>query len=228
MSNTVYTRKAGPAGIDVNEADEELRTAQHVEAQPAGLFSSPGRAMALVGSLVLLLAVFSVVIFLLGSRKNPTVSGAKDCTNAAGAPRVGECAPDFQLVNVRDSRSLQLSSLRGKPVFVNFWGTWCPPCRAEMPEMQKFYQQHKDEIEVIGISMAPRDDPGVVLSFIQQNPYSWTFIHDSDYSVAQRYIVQAVPSSYFIDEAGVIRVAKIGPMDMPMMEAYLQQTRQAR
>jgi cytochrome c biogenesis protein CcmG/thiol:disulfide interchange protein DsbE len=228
MSNTVYTRKARPAGSGVDEADEGLRTVQYVEAQPAGLFSSPGRAMALVGSVVLLLAVFSVVIFLLGSRKNPTVSGLTDCTNVAGAPRVGECAPDFQLVNVRDNRSLQLSSLRGKPVFVNFWGTWCPPCRAEMPEMQKFYQQHKDEIEVIGVSMAPRDDPGIVLSFIQQNPYSWTFVHDSDYSIAQRYIVQAVPSSYFIDEAGVIRVAKIGPMDMPMMEAYLQQTRQAR
>jgi peroxiredoxin len=184
--------------------------------------------MALIGSLLLLVAVFSVVIFLLGSRKTPTVSGVKNCANAGGAPRVGECAPDFQLVNVRDNKSLQLSSLRGRPVFVNFWGTWCPPCRAEMPEMQKFYQQHKDEIEVIGVSMAPRDDPGTVLSFIQQNPYSWTFVHDSDTAIAQEYIVQAVPSSYFIDEAGIIRAAKIGPMDMPMMEAYLQQVRQAR
>ncbi len=146
-------------------------------------------------------------------------------TDGHQAPRVGAFAPDFELVDVHTNQPLKLSSLRGKPVFMNFWGTWCPPCRAEMPEMQKLHNKYRDQVQIVGVTMGPRDNPANVKEFVDAAKYDWTFIHDPDYNVATTYQVQAISSSYFIDKEGVIRAIQIGAMGIGQMEAYLQQVR---
>jgi thiol-disulfide isomerase/thioredoxin len=210
------------------EYDDEERTS---------LVTSPSRAIALGIAGVALLAVFSAVIWLMSTSQPagppliidgpaggvPVIQGFAQ-TKEAQAPAKGAFAPDF--VWNDNNQTVALSSFRGsKPVFVNFWGTWCPPCRSEMPAMEAFYQQHKNEIQMIGVSMYPRDDPTTVLNFVRDAKYSWKFIHDGDYKVAEKYQVASVPSSYFIDTNGVIKAVQVGAMNQSQIESYFQQVR---
>jgi len=136
-------------------------------------------------------------------------------------PRVGYLAPDFSLADVQTNQLVSLSSLRGKPVWINFWGTWCPPCREEMPIMQSLYEKYAGQVEVVGISMGPRDYPEQVISYINQYGYNWTFVHDPDMTVMNSYIVQGIPASYFIDKDGVIRSITVGGAPATLLEREL-------
>ena len=201
------------------------------------LVTSPGRAVALGIAGVALLAVFSAIIWILSTTNTPSgpvvvdgpaggvpvITGFTQ-TSEAESPVKGAFAPDFAWTD-SNNQSVALSSFRGnKPVFVNFWGTWCPPCRQEMPLIESFYEQHKNDIQIIGVSMYPRDDPSTVLNFVKQSNYNWKFIHDGDYKVAQRYEVANVPSSYFIDKNGVIQAVQIGEiMNESIIEGYYNQ-----
>jgi thiol-disulfide isomerase/thioredoxin len=234
-SRTAHTRQVEEAEYDeydeYDEADEQSTT----------VIATPGRAAIIGVSLFLLVAIFAVAVWLLTSRNNnadngtvlgvpqttlagvPTIKGFKE-TAEQQAPTKGAFAPDFTWEE--GGKELALSSYRGdKPLFINFWGTWCPPCRAEMPEMEAFYQRHRGEIEIIGVSMVPRDDPPTVFQFVQEAPYSWKFLHDGTYDVATRYQVMSVPSSYFVDKSGVVKSVHVGAMNGQQMESYLLEVR---
>ena len=202
------------------EEDEEAYVTGEVEQAP-GLFSSPGRVVALGGAVLSLVLVMSVVVFLLGSQSTPAPPSGV-------GTGIGQQAPSFSLVDVRTNQQVSLASLRGKPVFINFWGTWCPPCRYEMPAMQQFYDKHRGQVEVVGISMAPRDSTEMVKNFVDQERYTWTFIHDGDQQTQLNYQAFQIPTSYFLDENGMIRAVHIGPMDVAQMENYLQKAQAAR
>jgi peroxiredoxin len=209
------TSSIEPVIEDVEEYDEPY----DVEVAPGGMATSPTRKAALGAAVVLLIAVFGTAIWLL-STPPPTNTG-----QLAVGLNVGNIAPNFEMIDVRTNKPVQLASLRGKPVLINFWGTWCPPCRQEMPAMQALYNKHKDEMVMLGVSMESRgDNPQVVKSFVDQAKYTWTFIHDSDFSVATQYQAYSIPSSYFIDKDGVIRARHIGAMDTTQMEGYLART----
>jgi thiol-disulfide isomerase/thioredoxin len=229
-SRTANTRQVEEAEYD--EVDE-------YDGQSTTVIASPGRAAAIGVSLFLLVAIFAVAVWLLTSRNNtnqtvlsgpqstlvgvPTIKGFSE-TAEQQAPAKGAFAPDFTWEE--GGKELSLSAYRGdKPLFINFWGTWCPPCRAEMPEMEAFYQRHRSEIEIIGVSMVPRDDPPTVFQFVQEAPYSWKFLHDGTYDVATRYQVMSVPSSYFVDKNGVVKAVHVGAMNGQQMEAYLLDVR---
>ena len=232
MSNTAYPAKvrrvnntpakSAPA-VDqpveeVEEYDDFDEPYEDFEAAP-GMATSPARKAALGAAVVLLIAVFGTAIWLLGSNTGPQGGPAPVGLN------VGNEAPNFELVDVHTNKPVQLASLRGKPVLINFWGTWCPPCRQEMPAMQALYNKHKDEMVMVGVSMGPRDNPDLVKGFVDQANYTWTFIHDGDFGVATRYQAYSIPSSYFIDKEGIIRARHIGAMDSTQMEGYLARTK---
>jgi peroxiredoxin len=201
-----------------------------------GLFSTPARAAALIGSVVLLVAIMAVVVWVMSTRaeaggpanvagnvKVPVITRS-NLGGQGEAPVKGSFAPDFEWTDSNTGKAVTLSSFRGKKgVFVNFWGTWCPPCRAEMPEMQRLYNQYKGQMEFVGVSMGPRDNSSLVASFVNAAGYNWLFVQDDTYDVANRYQVMAVPSSYFIGTDGIIRAVQVGGMNGPMMESYLQQ-----
>ncbi|MFC1962861.1 peroxiredoxin family protein [Chloroflexota bacterium] len=135
------------------------------------------------------------------------------------APKVGRRAPDFTLADLEDNQ-VSLSDFRGKTVFLNFWATWCPPCRAEMPEIEAVYQKYRDKnVVVIGVDLFESEDK--ISQFVQQGGYSWTFAIDSMGEVSKNYRVAAIPASFFIDREGIIRAVNIGPMTMRAMEAKL-------
>jgi thiol-disulfide isomerase/thioredoxin len=115
---------------------------------------------------------------------------------------------------------VSLSDFRGKSVFINFWATWCPPCRAEMPEIEAIYQKYKDkDVVVIGVDLFEPEDR--VRQFVQRGGYSWTFVIDITGEVTRDYGVSAIPTSFFLDREGIIRAVNIGAMTERAMEAKL-------
>lgn len=146
----------------------------------------------------------------------PAASGA----TVASVPEVGRPAPDFTASDL-DGRPVRLSDLRGKPVLINFWATWCPPCREEMPQIEAFYRRHRDQVEVLGVGVGETAEQ--VRAFLKDNPYSWRFVVDPDLKVADRYRVFGIPVSYFIDKDGIIRGFYMGAMDAEQIRAFARQ-----
>ncbi|NLN16530.1 MAG: TlpA family protein disulfide reductase [Firmicutes bacterium] len=126
-------------------------------------------------------------------------------------PEVGQRAPDFELPDLDGNRH-RLSDLRGKRVFLNFWATWCPPCRAEMPAIQEFVNAHGEEVVVVGINA--QESPSTIAKFLEEGGYEWLQLRDEKGKVFADYLVRFIPTSLYIDELGVIRNKYIGPMDL--------------
>ena len=135
---------------------------------------------------------------------------AKDDTDVLGK------AEDFTLVDL-SGNEVSLSDFRGKKVFLNFWATWCPPCKAEMPEIEKIYQETKDDDFVI-LSVEIGEPLNTVKTFIEKNKYNFKVLLDLDQSVATTYGITAIPTSYFIDEEGNIISKQVGGMSYEQMK----------
>ncbi len=127
------------------------------------------------------------------------------------AARIGYLAPDFEL-NDYQGKPVRLSDFKGKPVFINFWATWCPPCRAEMPEIEAAYRKYqKDGLVVLGIDA--RENDGAVKKFVEDASFSWPMLMDYRGDQISNYGVVAFPTSFFIDRQGFIRASQVGGMD---------------
>ncbi|ABR35117.1 TlpA family protein disulfide reductase [Clostridium beijerinckii] len=129
-------------------------------------------------------------------------------------------AIDFNLKDL-NGNELSLSDLKGKKVFLNFWATWCPPCKAEMPEIERLYQETKDSDLVI-VSVEIGEPLNTVKSFIDSNKYNFKVLIDPDQSVATKYNITSIPTSYFIDKDGIIVSKHVGAMNIDQMKAYIK------
>lgn len=135
------------------------------------------------------------------------------------APQTGFSAPDFTLQST-DGKSYNLSDLKGSAVLVNLWATWCPPCRAEMPAIEKMYREYKDQgLVVLAVDMTYQDDPAAILPFMQKYNLTFPILLDEKGVVGAAYQLRSLPSSYFINRAGIINEVIIGG---PMAEALLR------
>ena len=121
---------------------------------------------------------------------------------------VGKAAPDFQLQNL-DGQSISLSDLKGKPVLVNFWATWCRPCVFEMPYLQEIYEEWSDKgLVLLAINIG--DSSSEVEQFLQNHNLSLPVLLDTNKAVAQRYNIRGIPTTFFIDKDGIIQEKIIG------------------
>ncbi len=121
---------------------------------------------------------------------------------------IGNLAPDFQLRTLTGD-NISLSSLRGKPVLINFWATWCGPCKAEMP----YLQQINDTWSAKGLVLLAVDigeKPATIEKFMNELNLSMTVPMDSDGKVAKAYLIGAIPTTFLIDKDGVIRQKIVG------------------
>ena len=143
------------------------------------------------------------------------------------APRVGALAPDFTLPDVA-GKAVTLSALRGQPVLINFWATWCEPCRIEMPTLQAGYARAKAAaggagtgVTVLGIAV--ESDPAIIGSFQKEYSISFPLLPDNlgSSSVKNLYRVVPIPTSFFIDRQGVIRHIQVGTLDEATLAAKL-------
>jgi thiol-disulfide isomerase/thioredoxin len=142
----------------------------------------------------------------------------------AGAPinelKAGSPAPDFELADVSTGRPVTLSQLRGRPVWLDFWATWCPPCKAELPRMKQVYDKYKGKgLVLVGIDL--QEDPNQVRDFARINGYDWTFVVDRDGTVTNRYFTAGVPTHLFIDARGVVQAVYVGDLGNSAMERFL-------
>ncbi|MGJ9460493.1 TlpA family protein disulfide reductase [Oceanobacillus sp. CF4.6] len=131
----------------------------------------------------------------------------------------GEAAPDFELETL-NGEQFKLSDLKGKKVILNFWYTWCPPCREEMPEMQKFYEEFGEEVEIIAVNLTYMEKSEQdVHDFIDEFSFTYSVPLDREETVAELYKIHAAPTSYFIGTDGIVgQTRRIGPMEYEFME----------
>ena len=131
-------------------------------------------------------------------------------------------APDFMLA-AADGGQVRLRDLRGRVVLLNFWATWCPPCKAEMPDLDALYREYgaTRDFVVIGVNLA--EAPEVVASFARQNRVTFPLALDRDGAVTtDLYRVRGFPTSMIVDRAGVIRDVWLGQISREAMVQRLQ------
>lgn len=152
--------------------------------------------------------------------------------NANLVPAVGEPAPEL-LTFTADGLLVRLSDLRGQPVWLNFWGSWCPPCRAEMPELQAAYETLQPRgLVMLGISM--REEPGVAVDYANRVGATFPILADPEYlsslfpedrypdirELVETYQINNFPTHIFIDRDGIVRAVAIQPLDYATAVRY--------
>lgn len=136
-------------------------------------------------------------------------------------PLIGRPAPDVTLQTV-DGETVSLSSLRGRPVIVNFWASWCVPCRDEFPLLVDAYERYSGQgLEILGI--VHDDGPQAASAFASSYGATWPLLMDPANTAWQAYLGAFVPITYFIDRDGIIRSASYGPPPSGILDEEIEQ-----
>ncbi|MFI5323060.1 MAG: TlpA disulfide reductase family protein [Thermodesulfobacteriota bacterium] len=116
----------------------------------------------------------------------------------------------FSLETVDTGKKISLDDFKGKPVILNFWATWCGPCKEELPVFQKMWNKYKDkDVAFIGIDVM--DDRSNAAEFIKNNDITYTILYDQQGEISSKYKVVALPATFFINKEGKIAVKNYGP-----------------
>ena len=137
--------------------------------------------------------------------------------------QTGQTAPDFELTALDGSR-LRLSGLRGRPVLLNFWATWCAPCRVEMPWLVELDKQYRGQgVQIIGVSLDDSGSQAEVARFAQERGVQYPVLFGSAALAAAYGGVRFLPQSFFIDRDGKIRNSRLGIPDRAQLEKAIQE-----
>jgi len=139
-----------------------------------------------------------------------------------------EYAPDFEVLDA-DGSTVKLSDMRGSPVVVNFWATWCGYCVREFPAFESLCSQYPDiKFMMVDLTDGSRETVDIASDFILQNGYTFPVYFDTALSASSAYNVQGIPHTVFIDSEGYLFDSHVGAMDEEMLAGYLQQLTAAR
>lgn len=178
---------------------EQVITERTQEAQPR----APSRGLIALASVAILALAFGLV-WMQSSKYEPLT--------------VGKIAPDFELPDLVD-KDVRLSDFRGKVVFLNFWATWCKPCREEMPSMEVLYKNfERDGLVVLAISIDRVTTKKDIPPFVKSLNLTFPILIDSWGQTDKRYKLMGVPETYIIDQQGVLREKVIGPRDWTILD----------
>jgi peroxiredoxin len=148
--------------------------------------------------LALIILAFSLLLFISGCGESPVAT-------------VGKPAPNFDTVDL-EGKVWSLSKLKGQVVFVNFWATWCAPCREEMPSMQRLYTKlPKDKFKML--ALFNNDNPKAVKNFVTKLGITMPILSDEHNFAGPKYGLTGVPETFIIDKQGVVREKFIGPAE---------------
>jgi peroxiredoxin len=198
------------------------------------------RPLLLVAGFALLAVAFALLLFgetLLGGGEEPildqvpafqlgtpVIAQIPAAGGAFNTIDVGQVAPDFSLPNL-DGESVRLADFRGRPVIMNFWASWCAPCKLEMPELQAAYEAHQDEGLVI---LALNQDESAAIArdfFYEEMGLTFTPLLDDNSVVAASYGAFAVlPTTIFINGDGIVTATHLGPLTAENIAGYLEIT----
>lgn len=137
-------------------------------------------------------------------------------------------APDFTVFNSQ-GEPVQLSDFIGTPVILNFWASWCSPCKSEMPDFESAYQNYGDEIQFMMVNMTDNNQETVerASSFITDSGYTFPVFFDTQLSAAIAYGVTSIPATYFVDTGGNLVAYGIGPLNLEALETGIGMLRSA-
>lgn len=139
------------------------------------------------------------------------------------SPLIGRPAPPFALVPVEGGEAVRLADLRGKPVVLNFWATWCVPCYQEHPVLASAARSLGEEVHFLGVVY--QDEESNVREYLRRQGSAYPNLMDPDSKAAIAYGIFGVPETYFIDPGGRIVTKYMGPLDGPTLMARVRQAR---
>lgn len=122
---------------------------------------------------------------------------------------------------VEDFRIETLDEYRGKIIVLNFWATWCPPCRAEMPGLEAFYQEYRDQ-GVVVLAVNVSDSAADIIAFAREYGLTFPILRDSQREGIRTYRVQALPTTFFLDRQGQVRHRQVGAMSKDAFAQLLE------
>ncbi|PKG22405.1 peroxiredoxin family protein [Niallia nealsonii] len=129
---------------------------------------------------------------------------------------IGAKAPDFSLRNLK-GETLKLSDFKGKKVMLNFWATWCPPCKQEMPAIQQFFEEKGKDVVILAVNIDGSED---VIEFVQSKKITFPILLDENNRVNEQYKVVTIPTTFFIDEKGIIQHKFYSAMPIEIMREF--------
>ena len=163
-----------------------------------------------------------MVVLVLGSAWTLASRDADPAPTSVGAPpspRQGFSAPEFSL-EALDGSVVTLSELRGQPVVVNLWASWCLPCQKEMPAFERAYEDYKDTgLLILGVNLTAQDSEATARAFVAEHGLTFPILLDRDGKAARAYQVMGLPSTYFVDRDGIIQSVVVGG---PLSEASIR------
>ncbi|WP_336774945.1 TlpA family protein disulfide reductase [Paenibacillus sp. MMO-58] len=168
----------------------------------------------LIGAVVAFVLLSFYVTQNYSIKTDAAASAAETKTEAAKEPAI-----DFTLKDL-DGKEVTLSGLKGKPVYINFWATWCKWCDKEMPALEKVYEDYKDKGLVV-LSVDVGEEHGEVAKYIAEKQYHFPVVLDSDKSVTYAYGIKSIPVSILVNESGNVVYRKVGHMTEEEMRAAI-------
>lgn len=165
--------------------------------------------------------IISIVILLIGAAWIWISVPTTDYTTSGQipAPHSGFLAPDINLIDT-NGNEVTLNDLRGSPIMLNFWASWCPPCRAEMPGMQNTYDQYQEKgFIILAINATNQDNLKAATEFISDHGLTFPILLDTHGQASDDYQIHSLPTSFFIDQNGIITDVVVGG---PIAEALLE------
>ena len=149
------------------------------------------------------------------SSEADTASGSGEAANTENLKQ----APDFKVYD-KDGNQVALSSFLGKPIVLNFWASWCGPCKSEMPDFDEAYAKYGENVEFLMVNLTDgsRETIDTASSFIEEQGYSFPIYFDSDYNASITYSVASIPTTYFITAEGYLAAHAAGAIDASILQ----------
>jgi cytochrome c biogenesis protein CcmG/thiol:disulfide interchange protein DsbE len=186
-----------------------------------------------IGTVLAVAVLSAAAYFSTVGQGEATGSGSAPTENKAGsqqggqnaeietAAQVGFRAPDFELTDF-NGQTVRLSDLRGKPVILNFWASWCGPCKSEMPDLQAIYEQYKDKAVFYGVNLTVQDSEEKARRFVQDMGLTFPMLLDKTGKPSTDYRIFTVPTTYVIDKDGIIMEIRRGALQKAALDGMLQ------
>lgn len=185
------------------------------------------------GVLLLILLVGIAAVNVVKDKKEITkienpgikVADQEAVSGVASGIGLGDQAPSFTLQTLGGEK-VSLSDYRGKKIILNFWATWCPPCKAEMPHMQSFYKKEaeRSNVEILAVNLTSEDrGKAAVTEFAKQYDLTFPILLDQEGTIGSEYQVATIPTTYVLNTDGTIHQKIIGPMDEQMMRELVNE-----
>lgn len=160
------------------------------------------------------------------SESRPAPSGpdrtASPADHREERPEEGFTAPDFTLRTL-DGKTVELAQNDGKPTLINFWASWCPPCKEEMPHIQKAYEKYGDRVRFLMVNLTALDDRENMERYIRRENFTFPVLLDETGEVGKRYNTFSIPQTYIVNEKGEIVRKIVGAMSKDQLEEIMRQ-----